>query len=523
MSILDMSVSAGILILATAILRALAINKLPQKVFVTLWGIASIRLLVPFSFSSPFGISDLWSSFQDASAINPTIAPPIFQNAGLSESNSSIGNITNASLIDPIIYVWMIGITVLSIFFLISFISSYKRLRLALPLKGNAFISEWIALHKIHRKVQVLISDRINTPVTYGLWRPKIIFPKYMDLSNRQQIEYILAHELIHIQRLDILWKVFSIAVLCIHWFNPIVWVMYILFNRDIEIACDEKVVSLFGKNNKSDYAMTLINFAEQKSENAPFCYGFGKNAIKERIISVMKFNKTSIVCMIAAVLLVAGATTLFACAPANKIESNHTEQAAGISRAELYAKYENFGMTYNEEDDRLYFNGEKVRYFYDSVSDIEYSVPDGTVYVEAIYSSSTLTGLKESDRAEAQDTDTSFTEPISTKDGLPKSGVEVDYSAYEKYGLTYNATDCRLYYEGKLVRYFFDTRTFLGINLGEKFEYTYDDGTVGVRAARNIWNQLSGIEVMTQEEFDRTTRQIEQQFQKLNQIESSD
>ena len=150
-------------------------------------------------------------------------------------------------------------------------------------------------------------------PLTYGVLSPVILLPGGMDLSGTETLKYVLTHELTHIKCLDQIKKLMIVVVLCMHWFNPFVWVMYILFNRDMEIACDEKVVCLFGIPSKTPYANALINMEEQKIKFIPLYSGFSKYAIEERIVAIMKMKKKTLGGLILAVGLVLGTTAVFA------------------------------------------------------------------------------------------------------------------------------------------------------------------------------------------------------------------
>ncbi|MDR0197594.1 MAG: M56 family metallopeptidase, partial [Oscillospiraceae bacterium] len=140
--------------------------------------------------------------------------------------------------------------------------------------------------------------------MTYGIWKPVILLPKNTDWRDEPRLRYVLAHEITHIRRFDILLKWLLAAAVCVHWFNPLVWVMYILANRDIELSCDEAVVRTFGETAKSAYALTLIGLEERKSGFSPLCNNFAKNAIEERIESIMKIKKKTFAGMAAAGVL---------------------------------------------------------------------------------------------------------------------------------------------------------------------------------------------------------------------------
>ena len=134
-----------------------------------------------------------------------------------------------------------------------------------------------------------------------------------MDWKNEKQLQYVLSHEYVHIYRYDTVTKLIATLALCIHWFNPFVWVMYILFNRDIELACDESVIRQFGEKSKSAYSLMLISMEATKSGLLPFCNSFSKNAIEERITAIMKTKKITIFSLVLACLIVAGTATAFA------------------------------------------------------------------------------------------------------------------------------------------------------------------------------------------------------------------
>ena len=134
-----------------------------------------------------------------------------------------------------------------------------------------------------------------------------------------------------HIRRFDSITKLVLIATLCVHWFNPLVWVMYILVNRDIELSCDEAVVHLFGENTRAAYARTLISMEETRSCFAPLCSNFSKNAIEERITAIMKIKKASIFSLVLALALVCGVTTAFATS-ANAQQADPVEQNDNIN-----------------------------------------------------------------------------------------------------------------------------------------------------------------------------------------------
>ena len=137
-------------------------------------------------------------------------------------------------------------------------------------------------------------------------------------------MQYVLTHEYVHIRRFDSITKLVLIVVLCVHWFNPLVWAMYILANRDIELSCDEAVIRLFGEDTKAAYARTLIGMEETRSGLTPLCNNFSKNAIEERITAIMKIRKVSMLSLVLALALVVGVTTGFATSAASSADDGY-------------------------------------------------------------------------------------------------------------------------------------------------------------------------------------------------------
>ena len=320
MNVLQMSVSAGILILIIVAIRALAINRLPKTMFIILWGIALFRLIIPISIPSKYSIYNLFYFISEvfarkAGAVNGSNTRIlIYRNAEFREA------VCKPLQIEPSRILWIVGSSLLALFFATSFCQCYKEIRTALPMKSNPLIDKWLSEQRIRRSIQILVSDKITTPLTYGIFKPKIILPKAMDYNNEVQMTYILVHELIHIKRFDAIWKLLLAIVLCFHWFNPMVWVLYVLMNRDLEIACDEKVIKLFGESTKSDYALSLIEMVERRAKFTPLYSSFSKNATEERIVSIMKFKKTSVFSLVLAFILVLGSTFVFAESTTNKV-----------------------------------------------------------------------------------------------------------------------------------------------------------------------------------------------------------
>lgn len=317
MDIFQMSLSASVLIVAVVFIRALALHKLPKKMFLVLWGIVICRLLIPFSIPSRFsfytGIDTVKRMFAERTAVSSpaemTSIPKMMSMPGTAEP---IGIGASAASISPIEIVWLVGMCAYALFFIVAYIKCRREFKMSLPIE-NDFITRWLQEHPMWRPVQIRQSDKIKAPLTYGVFRPVILLPKKTDWTNEVRLRVILTHEFVHIRRFDTLTKLLLTTAWCVHWFNPFVWVTYVLANRDLELSCDETVVRAFGETMKSAYAMTLIGLEERKNRLTPLCNNFSQNAIEERIVSIMKMKKTSLIGMILAIVLVIGVPVVFA------------------------------------------------------------------------------------------------------------------------------------------------------------------------------------------------------------------
>ena len=320
MSLMQMSFYGAVMIVAILVIRFPSINRLPKGVFVLLWKLALLRLLIPFSIPSVLSAYSLVRSnapARDALAQTPvdnviSQAPALQINMN-TDTTSVIQTVQHeATTVSVWFALWIIGAILCVVFFAVSYLRCYLEFRESLPV-DNRFIAEWITEHRIKRTIQIRQLDRISAPLTYGILKPVILMPGKTDWEDMQQLQYVLWHEYIHILRFDMVWKLIAALALCIHWFNPLVWVMYKFFNRDIELSCDERVVRQFGETSKSTYARTLISMEEKKSGLTPLCNNFSKTAIEERITAIMKTKKLTLFAIIISVVILVGIVVLFA------------------------------------------------------------------------------------------------------------------------------------------------------------------------------------------------------------------
>ena len=321
-TVLNMSITSAIVIILVIIARML-IKRLPKKYSYLLWSVVAFRLCVPFSFKSllsPFNIAK-------SEVLNTQSGKLTYVDEGnisaLNTIISSSGNLNNSAKIltlsDILPYIW-ISVTVV-----ILAISTARYFNLKQKLKsGNNF------------KENIYFSHQANTPFILGIIKPKIYIPSNTD---KQYIDYIIAHEKYHLKRKDHIIKAFAFLLLAIHWFNPFCFIAFKLMNDDMEMSCDEKVIESH-KNIKKIYSSALLSFAAKNNfpSSTPLC--FIESKAKTRIKNVLKFKKPKKIIGIAAVMLCL--IILSACA-SNPIDvKKQTDKISINSSSNVSAKQNN-------------------------------------------------------------------------------------------------------------------------------------------------------------------------------------
>ena len=321
MSFIVMSLTGTVMIMVIAIIRVFFKYKMPKRAFVVLWCLVILRLLLPIEISMlpSFFLAERYiQGTTEAVVTFETIDNNVMANT----SNIYTWHYAQTAIdqqyfleeeaasalpaLPLLIIIWLVGVACSGMFFIILYIRHRRKFLTSLPLE-NEFIANWQQMYKLKRRqIRVRISDRITTPLTYGVFYPVILLPKKINLSDKERLSHILVHEFIHIQRFDVLKKLLMTAVVCVHWFNPFVWAMHILFSRDLEISCDEGAIKLLGESAKSQYAMTLID-AQEQSSYLSLHNAFSKYAIEERVYAIMGERKVSFAWVFAALLLVVG------------------------------------------------------------------------------------------------------------------------------------------------------------------------------------------------------------------------
>ncbi|MCM1161378.1 MAG: M56 family metallopeptidase [Roseburia sp.] len=422
MSLLQMSISGGIMILTVAVIRVVCLNRLPKKTFPILWKLVLVRLLIPYSIPAPFSIYSFlsWASLhyelsQNTLAKNVLSAVSVHgiemtEPAAVSDYAMEIAVPAAVPIwkqigTSPLWGIWMAGAILCAAFFSFFYIRCIREFRTALPVEHKS-VAQWIKEHPIIRSISIRQLNGIMSPLTYGILHPVILMPKTTDWDDAKQWKYVLEHEFVHIRRWDGLTKLILIGALCIHWFNPLVWLLFFLLNRDMELACDETVVQHFGVETKTAYALSLIRMEETRSGLAPLCNNFSKHAIEERIESIMKIKKATVFASIAAIMLIVGIAAVFATSKSISHEGEATDTLkaekadpdteAFISEEEnqeqLLKEYKKFGIAM--KNGNMYYEDKPIRYFLDGyefedggvVSRYQYYNENGSIDVHTVY-----------------------------------------------------------------------------------------------------------------------------------------
>ena len=340
-SLLRMSFYGAVLIAAVAVLRIFFVNRLPKRTFLVLWGIALCRLLVPVSIASEYSVysfareGDFAAAFDRMNAGETTGLPE----EALQKEGGAIGE--SAQEQDAILHtlpagaesffagahtgrisvwflLWCAGAAACGIFFTFWYVRCRLEFATSLPV-AEPLVDEWLSAHRLRRLVTVRQSDRIGAPLTYGILKPVILLPKKTDWADKEGLYYVLLHEYVHIRHFDTVTKLVMVCCCVLHWFNPLVWVMYLLLGRDMELLCDESVLRRMGESNKAVYARLLISMEEKKSGMLPFCNSFSKNVMKERIRAIMKIKRRALWGTLAAAIVMVIVVVFFATSRAAK------------------------------------------------------------------------------------------------------------------------------------------------------------------------------------------------------------
>ena len=295
LTLVNRGLSAGWLVLAVIAARFL-LKKAPRWAVCALWGLVALRLLCPFSPESPLSLipdaqpvspEAVWNTVPAVEmAPDATEAPvsPVLEAVlpdGLPVSPTPAQEIVAAASI-----LWCAGLAGMALYTLVSYRRLSRRVKGAVRIDGNLYQGA-----------------AIPTPFVLGVLRPRIYLPNTL---SREDMPYVIAHERAHIRRRDPLWKALGFGLLSIYWFQPLLWLGYALFCRDMELACDEKVASSLSPSHRANYSQALLNCSAGRRFLAACPVAFGEVGVKERVKRVLSFRRPTLRAVLAAVLICA-------------------------------------------------------------------------------------------------------------------------------------------------------------------------------------------------------------------------
>ena len=315
LNLLNMSITASWLILAVLGIRLL-FRRIPKWITCLLWGVVAIRLIFPFSIESAFSLQPSAEPIRTSTMVEGELipyVPSVDSNIGVVE------NTVNPLLAEAFAYqetesaaplqvfigivgsVWLCGMVVLLIFALVSMIKLRLCVREAVRYKENIYIC-----------------DAVKSPFILGIIKPRIYLSSAL---SEEEMDYIIAHERAHLKRKDHLWKPFGYLLLCIYWFNPLCWIAYIMLCKDIELACDEKVIKDMSFGDKKEYSRVLLFCATQRHLVMACPLAFGEVGVKERVKTVLNYKKPTFWITIAAIVVCAIVAICFLTNPAKEYQ----------------------------------------------------------------------------------------------------------------------------------------------------------------------------------------------------------
>ena len=361
-----MGVYGGVMVLVVLALRLLLGKWLPKRVMPVLWALVLVRLLVPFSISSPlslpvpgfledlggfemeqtaiaqYRLSDtialpgtVWSTVEKDSVV-PSAIPEEQAMVSVTEDTSDLPGIlidrlwgTGSLSLTELGYgcssfpsllgqlgmgfggIGLVGMGVLALVLCLRYAWGRSRFKGIYPIEENETVRDTLVRCRVN--ASVCTCDTIQSPVVVGIFRPLILLPASLDFREIGLVRHILTHEAMHIRRRDNLVKLVMMAALCLHWYNPLVWLMAREFCRDMESACDETALSVLGQEESAPYAQSLLSMAVPGLSGGLFASAFSRTEVERRIKSVLAYRKLGALTLAAAAVVVLTSATAFA------------------------------------------------------------------------------------------------------------------------------------------------------------------------------------------------------------------
>ena len=267
MTLLRMTLSGSVLIILASVLRLLFRDRVHRGIFPALWTLISLRMLVPYFHSITLSARETVPNLlQKADTLRATAANTVSEAADKSSALSSL-----------LLIVWLAGAVFFLLFLIVTHLRSCTRYHFSVPLPNDVCKIDGM---------RVRMLDGLDGPLTYGIFRPTVLLPATFDWSNTTALHHILTHEKIHIRHLDLPRKTIMLLVVAVHWFNPLVWLMFRLASQDMEIRCDALTVRLLGKNSQKEYARTLVDMEQHRFDLLQTGFSFNRTLTRLKALS---------------------------------------------------------------------------------------------------------------------------------------------------------------------------------------------------------------------------------------------
>ena len=293
LKLLNMSITASWLVLAVIAFRFF-LKKAPKGLRFFLWGLVALRLVLPFSPES------VLSLIPSAETVPDTVSPVggLTVSSGFEPVDSAVNDYINIhsyavtgsasdkgiSLISVIGIIWAVGVAVMLAYSVFAYLRLKKEVAPSVRIRDNIYVC-----------------DGISSPFILGLFKPKIYLSSGLSPYEK---ELVIAHEQEHLKHRDHFWKPIAFALLSVYWFNPVMWVAFILLCKDIELACDERVIKNMSREEALDYSQTLLNCSSDRKRIIACPVAFGEVSVKERIKTILRYKKPAVVIVAAAVIV---------------------------------------------------------------------------------------------------------------------------------------------------------------------------------------------------------------------------
>lgn len=273
-NIFNMSVTASTLIITVLLLR-LILNNAPKRTRYIWWLLVGLRLVIPFTFESPFSLVPNAQSINSTINSSTSYVSSVVNSEGFQAMQNAVSLPDEVGIITILTYFWIFGVAAMLVYMLFSYLNLHFKVRESVVIKDN-----------------ILICDRISSPFVFGIIRPRIYLP--FDLGEEEKA-YVIAHEQAHINHYDYILKPFGFLILSIHFFNPLCWIAFRLFTKDIELACDERVIKNYDIQDKKGYSTTLLSCSIERNFLSACPFSFGESGLKQRIKSILGYKKPTV------------------------------------------------------------------------------------------------------------------------------------------------------------------------------------------------------------------------------------